>query len=56
MGDGLRTVRLVSGDESLSASIKAAASGLAGFEFAWVKQHGDLLTKPPVAGDVLLLD
>ncbi len=56
MGDGLRTVRLVSGDESLSASIKAAASGLAGFEFAWVKQHGDLLAKPPVAGDVLLLD
>lgn len=56
MGDGLRTVRLVSGDESLASAIKAAASGLAGFEFAWVRQHQELVSKPPVAGDVILLD
>lgn len=56
MGDGLRTVRLVSNDESLSASTKAAAAGLTGFEYVWVKSHEELLAKPPVAGDVLLLD
>jgi diguanylate cyclase (GGDEF)-like protein len=56
MGDGLRTVRLVSNDESLIASAKAAASGLAGFEFAAVKSHEELLKQAPTAGDVLLLD
>lgn len=56
MGDGLRTVRLISNDESLIASVKAAVGGLSGFEFACTKDHAELLTKPPIAGDVLLLD
>ena len=56
MGDGLRTVRLVSSDESLVASAKAAAGGLSGFEFVVHKSHELLLEKPPVSGDVILLD
>ena len=56
MGDGLRTVRLVSGDESLIASARAAVSGLPGYEFALVGKADELLGKAPVAGDVLLLD
>jgi diguanylate cyclase (GGDEF)-like protein len=56
MGDGLRTVRLVSNDESTIASAKAAASGLAGFEFAHVRTHEQLLERAPATGDVILLD
>jgi len=56
MADGLRTVRVVTADESLLASARAAAKALEGFDFASVESLEGLLAKPPVAGDVLLLD
>jgi diguanylate cyclase (GGDEF)-like protein len=56
MADGLRTVRVVTADESLLASARAAARALAGWDFAQVESLEALLARPPVAGDVLLLD
>ncbi|MBK8179370.1 MAG: GGDEF domain-containing protein [Planctomycetes bacterium] len=56
MGDGLRTLRLVTNDESLQASARAAAAGLEGFEFQSARSVDDLLAKPPTPGDVILLD
>ena len=56
MGDGLRTVHVVTSDESLLASARAAVSALEGWEFANPANFEALGEKPPVAGDVLLLD
>lgn len=56
MGDGLRTVRLVSGDESTVAAARAAVGGLTGFGLAVHASADELASKPPVSGDVLLLD
>jgi diguanylate cyclase (GGDEF)-like protein len=56
MGDGLRTVRLVSSDESTVAAARAAVGGLTGWGFAAHDDAKALASKPPVAGDVLLLD
>lgn len=56
MGDGLRTLRLVTHDESLLASTRAAAAALEGFEFQALRSVEDLSTKPPSVGDVILLD
>src|SRR5688572_28824563 len=56
MGDGLRTIRLVSTDESLIASTRAAAAPIGGWEVEVVSSIDALLDEPPVAGDVLLLD
>ena len=56
MGDGLRTLRLVTNDESLLASTRAAAAALEGFEFKSVRSVDELMAKPPTAGDVILLD
>lgn len=56
MADGLRTVRVVTADESLLASARAAAKALAGWDFAQVESLEALLARAPVAGDVLLLD
>lgn len=56
MADGLRTVRVVTADESLLASARAAAKALQGWDFAHVESLEALLTRAPVAGDVLLLD
>lgn len=56
MGDGLRTIHLVSADEALFATSRAAAGGLEGYEFRGLKSLEELLEAPPVAGDVILLD
>ncbi|HVS17304.1 MAG TPA: diguanylate cyclase [Planctomycetota bacterium] len=56
MADGLRTVRVVTADESLLASVRAAAKALEGWDFASVESLQALLARAPVAGDVLLLD
>src|SRR5688500_11085177 len=56
MGDGLRTLRLVTNDESLLASARAAAAALEGFELQHSRTVDELLAKPPAPGDVILLD
>ena len=56
MGDGLRTIRVVSHDDSLIASVKNAAQALEGWESATHATVDELLAAPPVAGDVILLD
>jgi len=56
MADGLRTVRVVTGDESLLASVRAAVRGLEGWEFGGIASTRELLEHPPVAGDLLLID
>lgn len=56
MGDGLRTLRLVTNDESLLASTRAAAAALEGFEFQTARSVEELMQKPPTSGDVILLD
>ncbi|HUR26707.1 MAG TPA: GGDEF domain-containing protein [Planctomycetota bacterium] len=56
MGDGLRTLRLVTNDESLLASTRAAAAALEGFEFQTSRSIEELMAKPPTSGDVILLD
>jgi diguanylate cyclase (GGDEF)-like protein len=56
MGDGLRTIRLITTDESLIASTRAAAAPLAGWEVAVLPSVETLLSSPPTSGDVLLLD
>ena len=55
MGDGLRTIRVVTTDESLLASARSAASAIEGWEVA---QHAldELAKTPPPPGDVILLD
>lgn len=56
MGDGLRTIRVVTTDESLIASARAAASAMGGWEIAAVPNVAEILATPPSGGDVILLD
>ncbi|MCE9593613.1 MAG: diguanylate cyclase [Planctomycetes bacterium] len=56
MAESIRTVRIVTADESMLASTRAAASGLAGWQFAHVRAVEELVEKPPAPGDVILLD
>lgn len=56
MGDGLRTIRVVTTDESLTASARAAAGPLEGWEVSTHANVNELLKTPPGAGDVILLD
>jgi diguanylate cyclase (GGDEF)-like protein len=56
MGDGLRTIRVLTSDESLLASARAAASALEGFELDNPRTMEELLARPPAPGDVLLID
>lgn len=56
MGDGLRTLRMVTTDESLSANARAAVAALNGWEVDAVSSVGELLQRPPVPGDVILMD
>ncbi|MFN0243859.1 MAG: diguanylate cyclase domain-containing protein [Planctomycetota bacterium] len=56
MGDGLRTIRLVTTDESLIASARAAAKTMEGWEVESVTSTRELLVLPPAMGDVVLLD
>ncbi len=56
MGDGLRTIRVVTTDESLMASARAAVQTMAGWEIASVPSVAELLARPPAPGDVILID
>ena len=56
MGDGLRTIRVVTTDESLIASARAAASAIGGWEVVGVPAAAELLDMTPSSGDVVLLD
>src|SRR5689334_20129198 len=56
MGDGLRTVRVVTADESTLASARAAITALTGWECVSSRSVDELLAKSPAAGDVILLD
>ncbi|MBI5363039.1 MAG: diguanylate cyclase [Planctomycetes bacterium] len=56
MGDGLRTIRVVTTDESLMASARACVAALEGWEVASVASVDELLQSPPMLGDVILVD
>lgn len=56
MGDGLRTIRVVTTDESLLANVRAAASAIEGWEVAHATNVEELLVSRPAPGDVVLLD
>ena len=56
MGDGLRCVRVLMASDALLASARTAVKGLGGYEFDAPKTLDELLARPPVAGDVILLD
>lgn len=56
MGDGLRTIRVLTTDESLLANVRAAASNLEGWEVEGIAELESLLNAPPAMGDVLLVD
>ncbi len=56
MGDGLRTIHVVTSDETLIASARAAAETIGGWEVAPCASADDLLGASPTAGDVVLLD
>jgi diguanylate cyclase (GGDEF)-like protein len=50
------TIHLVTGDEALLASTRAAVSGLEGWSFRGLADVAALLEDPPVPGDGVLLD
>ena len=56
MGDGLRTIRILTTDDSLVAQARTGADGLDGWEIASVATAEDLLAAPPALGDVVLVD
>lgn len=56
MGDGLRTIHVVTTDETLAASARAAALPLGGFEVIVRGTLADLLASMPGQNDVVLLD
>jgi len=56
MGDGLRTIRVVTTDESLLASARACVATLEGWEVAGIPSVEGLMEQPPAVGDVILLD
>jgi diguanylate cyclase (GGDEF)-like protein len=56
MGDGLRTIHVVTTDETLAASARAAALPLGGFEVIVRGTLADLMSSAPSPNDVILLD
>lgn len=56
MGDGLRTIHVVTTDETLAASTRAASLPLGGWEVIVRGTVAELLASPPGANDVVLLD
>lgn len=56
MGDGLRTINVVTSDETLRAQTRAAAERLSGWEVRTLDNLEALLAAPPAPGDVILLD
>jgi diguanylate cyclase (GGDEF)-like protein len=56
MADGLRTIHILTTDETLLAQGRAATGALEGWEVCGVETVDRLLARPPVAGDVILID
>ena len=56
MGDGLRTIHVVTTDESIVAQCRTASEGLDGWEVRVRKQYESLMSEPPAQGDVILID
>ena len=56
MGDGLRTIRVVTTDESLLANARAAASAIDGWEIAQALSVAEILEHMPPPGDVIRED
>ena len=56
MGDGLRTIYVVTTDESIVAQCRAACSSMDGWEVSVRKDYESLLSEPPAQGDVILID
>lgn len=56
MGDGLRTIRIVTTDESLIASARACVAAVEGWEVEAVASVDALVEHPPMLGDVILVD
>jgi len=56
MADGLRTIHILTTDETVLAQGRAAASAMDGWEICGVETVDRLLARPPVAGDVILID
>lgn len=56
MSDGLRTIHLVTTDDSLEHSTRLAVEGLNGWSFTRVQSIDELLERPPISSDVVLLD
>ena len=56
MTDGLRTIHLITTDESLEHSTRLAVEGLSGWSFSSGQSVDDLLERLPVASDVVLVD
>ena len=56
MGDGLRTIRVVTTDESLLANARAAVSAMEGWEAVQAPSVAEILEHAPPPGDVILVD
>ena len=56
MGDGLRTIRVVTTDTLLLGQTQSAAQGLDGWEVVGLESVDDLLASSPAGGDVILID
>lgn len=56
MGDGLRTIRVITTDATLLSQARAAAAALEGWEVAVVESVDELFQAPPVKGDIVLID
>jgi diguanylate cyclase (GGDEF)-like protein len=56
MADGLRTIRVVTTDESLLANTRAAASSIEGWEVALASSVAEIVEQAPANGDLILVD
>ena len=56
MGNRVRSLRVVTGDESLLASARAAAKALKGFECSAAATSREVLASAPAEGDLILID
>lgn len=56
MGDGLRTIRVLTTDDSLIAQARGALADLEGWEVVGVATPEELVGAPPALGDVVLVD
>lgn len=56
MGDGLRTIRMVTTDTLLLGQARSAVAGLEGWEVVGLETIDELLAARPAGGDVILID